>query len=318
MGIPLGLAGFGAALLALVHPVVMLGHKRWRRAGELLIVLSWPWVYFALVGSFHTKFLRYMLPVIPFLCLWVAWALVRLLFLRGKWRDLARVVGIAGLVVVLGGTTLYAFAYLNIYNHEHTWIQATRWLCANIPKGSQIMVEHWDDPLPLQQGVEGLYCYRGQKFTVFRAYAPDDTGKLDDLLNALEQSDYIDISSNRLYNTIPRLSERYPLTSRYYELLLGERLGYELVYYAAVYPELFGVRLVNDTFSDPDLPQPRLLAEREASRCDINLGRADESFTVYDHPKPLVFKKVRQLSREELLVLFGDAARGLPEPAEED
>jgi hypothetical protein len=30
MGIPLGLAGFGAALLALVHPVVMLGHKRWQ------------------------------------------------------------------------------------------------------------------------------------------------------------------------------------------------------------------------------------------------------------------------------------------------
>ena len=318
MGIPLGLAGFGAALLALVHPMVMMGRKRWRRAGELMIVLSWPWVYFALVGSFHTKFLRYMLPVIPFLCLWAAWALMRLLSLRGKWRGLTRALGIVGLVVILGGTTLYACAYLNIYHHEHTWVQATRWICGNVPKGSRIMVEHWDDPLPLQQGVEGLYCYRDKEFTVFRAYAPDDTAKLDDLLGALEQSDYIDISSNRLYNTIPRLPERYPLTSRYYELLLGERLGYELVYYAAVYPELFGVRLVNDTFSDPDLPQPRLLAEREARRCSINLGRADESFTVYDHPKPLVFKKVRQLSREELLVLFGEAAQGLPEPAEED
>jgi hypothetical protein len=33
---------------------------------------------------------------------------------------------------------------------------------------------------------------------------------------------------------------------------------------------------------------------------------------VYDHPMPLVFKKTRQLSRQELLDLFGDAAVYLP------
>jgi len=117
-----------------------------------------------------------------------------------------------------------------------------------------------------------------------------------------------------LYNTIPRLPKRYPLTSRYYQLLMGERLGFELVYYAAVYPEVFGISLMDDTFSDPSLPKPRLLAEREALRPSINLGRADESYSVYDHPKPLVFQKTRQLSRAELLELFGDAAKGLPPP----
>jgi len=136
--------------------------------------------------------------------------------------------------------------------------------------------------------------------------------KLDALLRAIQDSDYIILSSNRLYNTIPRLPERYPVTSRYYELLLGEELGFEMVYYAAVYPRVFGVDLVNDTFSDPDLPQPRLLAQREATRQAINLGRADESYSVYDHPKPLVFKKTRQLSRETLLGLFRDAIAELP------
>ena len=173
------------------------------------------------------------------------------------------------------------------------------------------MVEHWDDRLPLVQGTDDLQCYRDHEFTEFQAYDPDDAGKLDDLLGGLERSDYVILSTNRLYNTIPRLPERYPLTSRYYDLLLGERLGYELVYYAAVYQQLFGVRLVNDTFSDPHLPRPRLLAEGEASYVSINLGRADESFTVYDHPKPLVFRKTRQLSREALLGLFGDAAQNL-------
>jgi len=31
-----------------------------------------------------------------------------------------------------------------------------------------------------------------------------------------------------------------------------------------------------------------------------NWGYADESFAVYDHPLPLVFKKTRPLSRDEL------------------
>jgi hypothetical protein len=144
-------------------------------------------------------------------------------------------------------------------------------------------------------------------------YDPDTVHKLETLLDAIESSDYIVLSSNRLYNTIPRLPDRYPLSSRYYELLLGERLGFELVYYKAVYPRVFGIDLVNDTFSDPDLPQPRLLMEGEAARRSINLGRADESFTVYDHPKPLVFEKTRQISRAALLELFGEAAQALPQ-----
>ena len=92
---------------------------------------------------------------------------------------------------------------------------------------------------------------------------------------------------------------------------MGERLGFDLVYYATADPELFGTRIVSDTFVDPVLPRPRLLAEQEATQRRIDLGRADESFTVYDHPMPLVFRKTRQLSRQELLALLGPAAQNL-------
>jgi len=303
---------------ALVHAVVTMARRKWRRGGELLMPLSWTGVYFALVGSFHAKFLRYMLPVIPFLCLWAAWALVGLAAPGKSERRPFRALAVVAVVVVLGGTSAYALAYLNIYDQDHSWIRATAWLCRTLPRGSRIMVEHWDDPLPLTQGTNQLRCHRDHVYTVFRAYYPDDAEKLDDLLDALENNEYIILSTNRLYNTIPRLPERYPLTSRYYELLLGERLGYELVYYVAVYPQILGLRLINDTFSDPDLPQPRLLAVTEAALPSINLGRADESFTVYDHPKPLIFKKTRQLSRQALLELFGDAAQGLRQPVEEE
>lgn len=313
MGVPLGVAGFGAVVPALVQAVRKTAQAQWRQAGGLWLPLSWVMVYFGVTGSFRAKFLRYMLPVIPFLCLWAAWALSSLVNGRGKLRNIQRAVGVASLLLVLLATGLYAVSYMNVYVQEHPWIQATAWLCENLARPSRIAVEHWDDPLPLLQGTGELRCYRRHSVRELALYDPDTVHKLETLLDAIESSDYIVLSSNRLYNTIPRLPDRYPLSSRYYELLLGERLGFELVYYKAVYPRVFGIDLVNDTFSDPDLPQPRLLMEGEAARRSINLGRADESFTVYDHPKPLVFEKTRQISRAALLELFGEAVQALPQ-----
>ncbi|MBC7239601.1 MAG: hypothetical protein H5T71_05835, partial [Chloroflexi bacterium] len=218
--------------------------------------------------------MRYMLPMTPLLSLWAAWLLVRLASRRAPlWQRGVVYVAIGAVSV---GTLLYALAYMNVYRQPHPWIQATAWLCKNLPPRSRIMVEHWDDPLPLYQGTGELECYGRHYFMEFPAYEPDDQVKLDTLLMMLRANDYIILASNRLYNTIPRLPERYPLTSRYYQALLGEELGFELIHYDAVYPSILGVDLVDDTFSDPPLPQPKLLREREAQRRQILLGRADE------------------------------------------
>lgn len=315
LGVPLGIIALAATVGATVRALTDTLRGRWVGAGERWLPLAWVLVYFGLAGGFHVKFLRYMLPILPFLCLWAAWALVGLLGATGRWASLRRALGGVGLGVALVGAALYAAAYLNIYHQRHTWVQATAWLCEHVPPESHLLIEHWDDPLPMIQGTGDLRCHRRYEYTELCVYDPDDTYKLESILSALERGDYIILSSNRLYNTIPRLPQRYPLTSRYYELLMGERLGYELVYFTAVYPRLFGVDLVNDTFVDPTLPRPKLLAESEARQRRINLGRADESYTVYDHPMPLVFKKTQQLSRQELLALFGLAAQNLPEPS---
>ena len=316
LGLPLGLMGLLGVLAAVVQTVRGMWYRKWVRAGMQLMPLVWVLAYFGLVGSFHAKFLRYLLPIVPFLCLWAAWLLGRLTSTGGGTRagSLLRAAGAILLVIVVLSSALYSVAYLNIYHQKHPWLQATAWLCEHLPSGSQIMIEHWDDPLPLIQVSGRLRCFGDHRFKVFRAYDPDDTAKLMDLLDALESSQYVVLATNRLYDTIPRLPDRYPLSSRYYALLLGERLGFELVYYSTVYPELGGIRLYNDTFRDPDLPIPRLIAESEAGQMNINLGRADESYTVYDHPKPLVFMKTEQLSRRQLLGLFGGAAENLPEP----
>jgi hypothetical protein len=113
------------------------------------------------------------------------------------------------------------------------------------------------------------------------------------------------LSSQRLYAPITRLSHRYPLASRYYQQLFAEQLGFRLVAAPTVFPQLAGVALVDDPRAGLTLSVPPLLAERVPPGLALSLGQADESFTVYDHPQPLVFQKVRPLNHEELQGLLG-------------
>ncbi|MGC9359260.1 MAG: glycosyltransferase family 39 protein [Anaerolineae bacterium] len=310
LGIPLGvtgLAGIGFQV-ASIGKAARSGDRL--RAAGLGILLAWASVYVALVGGLHAKFARYMLPVTPLLCLWAAnliswgWMLR-----RGVWRFVGRLAAI----VVVAGTVLYALAYMRVYAQEHPWLQATHYICQTVPSGSVLMLEHWDDPLPLTQRQEGAdACYDELYLLRFPAYDKDSREKADTLIGMLQSADYVVLASNRLYDTIPRLPKRYPLTSRYYEALMGEELGFELVYYATAYPGLLGVELVDDTFSHVGLPVPALMEAREAARVAISLGPADESFTVYDHPKPLLFRRTQWLSRSELEAALGVANLELP------
>jgi hypothetical protein len=38
----------------------------------------------------------------------------------------------------------------------------------------------------------------------------------------------------------------------------------------------------------------------------LNWGAADESFSVYDHPQPILFRKVRGMSAQELAAALGE------------
>src|SRR5260370_42422584 len=82
MRLTLGLAAF-AGLLWLCWRV-------WKRdAGLWLVVLSWVVVYGAITGRFYVKFMRYMLPIYPFLTLMAARGLVALVSsVRAKKRNL--------------------------------------------------------------------------------------------------------------------------------------------------------------------------------------------------------------------------------------
>jgi YYY domain-containing protein len=98
---------------------------------------------------------------------------------------------------------------------------------------------------------------------------------------------------------LPRLPERYPLTIAYYRNLLGCPDDMEIEWcYSVAQPGMFkgelGFDLVKVFQSDPSLGPLR-----------INDQFAEEAFTVYDHPKVLVFAKTDTYDSQKVSHILG-------------
>lgn len=237
--------------------------RAFRRGGRgILLILAWFLPVAAATVSFKVKFLRYISPLIPFLCVLGAGGICMAIEgARGR-RGRFALVFAAGAAVAF--SLFYSVAYLNIYRSEDTRVAASNWLYRNAPRGSHILGETWEFcviPTRTAVGDPGAHRYT---LTALDIYRPDDRGKARILAGQLAAGDYIALPTKRIYGSILRVPDRYPLSANYYRLLFEGRLGYTLVKSFTSYPRLAGV-VFNDDW-------------------------ADESFTVYDHPKALIFK----------------------------
>ncbi len=257
-----------------------------------ILILSWVLPYFLIIGRFDVKFLRYMLPITPFLLLLAS----RLIFSAYDWlkgREWAGVkfatprIACALGTVTLAATALYAIAFVNIYSKPHAAVEAASWFRENVPQDAIATHETWDENVP---GLAGHY-----QVIAMDIYGDDTIEKRDRVIDELMRADYITLYSNRLYGVIPLLPERYPFTTQYYERLFDGSLGFELAYHQQNNPGILGITIGGDTFSKPGLEAPE-----GYNPPTINLGFADESYSVYDHPLVLIFKKTSSLPREQL------------------
>ena len=105
-------------------------------------------------------------------------------------------------------------------------------------------------------------------------YDADTDGKVNTLAAQLANADYIILSTRRMWGTLPHLTEKYPVTSRFYTLLLSDQLGYKEVASFTSYPSLFGI-VIND-------------------------DEAEESIQVFDHPTARIFQNTKEFSKEEV------------------
>jgi 4-amino-4-deoxy-L-arabinose transferase-like glycosyltransferase len=239
-------------------------------------VVTLPWVawtvfWFSFNAISFAKAGRYLSLIYPFFalaggCLLVAVtrAVNQSVFVGGAGRMHARVVALVPASIVVVSALIWAIAVTNIYRRPHTRIAASRWIYANIPCGSTLANEHWDDGLPLRvDGKDGFgACYKGLEF---EHYHWDDSKKLASTLSKLQQTDYIILSSNRLSGSIPRMPRRFPFTTEYYRMLFSGELGFALEKIFTSYPSFGPFELKDDTF--------------------------EELLLNYDHPKVLIFKK---------------------------
>jgi 4-amino-4-deoxy-L-arabinose transferase-like glycosyltransferase len=307
MGPFIGLLGFAGLVWVTWRVVQSLeGETGWRgaiarlQAQPSVTLLLWTLPYFIWTGSFYAKFLRYMQPIVPLLILFGAAMLWQWRSARGRWAVAA---------LTLGASALYALAFVALYRQEHPWNAASRWVYENVPPGTTILSEQLDDYLPATMTIDGVTRRREEYPNVELTWlsspdAADDEAKLAANLAKLEAAEYVTVLSNRVYGVAPRLPERYPLSGRFHQLLFDGALGYELVWVGGRYPQLFGLSLMPDTFGWPGLRPPTGAADYLAGRPAWSLGRADESFIVYDQPLTMIFRNTGRLTAEQMRAAF--------------
>ncbi len=269
-------------------------------AQPVVVVLLWVLPYVLLTGSFYVKFLRYTQPVIPFLLIFGA-------ALLWRWRYPAGRYAFAGMVLLASG--VYAVAFVGLYRAEHPWNAASRWIYENVPSDTMILSEQWDDSLPVNLIISGEQRARSEYPNVELTWltypdAADNKARLMANLELLAGADYLTILSNRVYGVVPRLPERYPLSGQYHQLLFDGALGYEPVWVGGRAPQLLGVDWRADTFGWPGLRPPGMVTDYLGQSPGLSLGRADESFIVYDQPLTMIFRNTGRLSAEQMRAVF--------------
>ncbi len=247
------------ALAALVWTIVAVR----RRENRALLPLV---AYVLFVGLYHgltlVKSIRYFYPAYPALAVLSGLLLARLGG-AGAGRTLRRAVP----AVVLAGSFLAAVAFTAIYRRPHPRLEAARWIFTHVTPPARFGNEAWDDgqPIPLPG-----YDPAGYAGPVLELFHPDSVKKAEALLATLEKSDWIAVTSNRVYGNVTRIPAVFPMTRAYYRALFDGALGFERAAEFTSYPAL-GPLLFDD-------------------------DRAEEQFTVYDHPRVLLLRKARDFS----------------------
>lgn len=229
-----------------------------------LILLIFFLSYFLIVGKFAVGFIRYILPLYPILCLFGGLVSYQI-FIKLKSPKMVLA------CIFLIGVLTWPISFMSIYTKPFTRYEASIWITKNIPSSSTIAVEHWDDSLP-------LFNASDYQYETLALYEPDSPLKWSIIASSLQKSDYLILSSSRLYKPLSKLIDCqnlpkgrcYKETAKYYDDLFKGKLGY---------------KKVAEFSSFATIPFTTL---------ELNDQNLDESFSVYDHPVVTIFKNMNK------------------------
>jgi YYY domain-containing protein len=266
-----GVAWGLSAIVALGWSLVAIAR---RRDGVRALALAPLALHVLFLFFYHgltlVKSVRYFYPAYPALAVLTGVAFSSWLN-RSRLPQLAR----ATAVLVLGATFLWAIAFTSIYRRPHTRVEATRWIYTHVPQNRAFANEAWDDGLPMPMPNYDTGRYAGPGLPLFD---PDSPQKVEILVQALTKSDWIAVTSGRVYMNVTRVPAVFPMSIAYYRALFDGSLGFERAADFTSYPSLGPFRFPDD--------------------------RAEEQFTVYDHPRVLLFKKTPAFQPEKARALL--------------
>jgi hypothetical protein len=268
---------------------------RGRRGVEGLVLLGAA-AYFLSIAFVEIKWVRYLVPLVPYLCLFTvglgsalippttpqqsraAEATDPAAGTRGRTRVGWGLLGILALSALAGGGAVSA-----IYHRPQTQVAASQWIFDKVPRGSRVGIEVTTIalPLPLPGRPVPRDTYRFVRLDPLTDRPSAEAAAV--LRDQLAHSDYLVIDTTQAQRTVPRLPWRYPVQIRYYDLLFSGQLGFTPVYTATSYPTLFGLAIPDD-------------------------GPAvDLSFMDSSHPPIRIFQRTRTLTDAEWATLFAPA-----------
>ena len=273
-----------AGLLGILSTLFVIKKLKITDRKNLLILFLWLFIYFSFFGAIHTKFLRYMLPIIPIISIFSSYMISYFLTRSSKYKKIY----ITIVALLMFGSLHYTFSFIQIYSNEHEAISAGKFIDNGFREGDVLLKEHWDEALRTNK------TYITKELNL---YDNDSATKVREMANLLSSSDGVYLTTKRLVSTIPRLEERYPLTTNYYRKLFSEELGYKLIRSNIISPSSLGFSYNSNPFSrvkniDFD--------DYKTNGFGINLGWTDESFSAYDHPETFIFKNIENLSSDDI------------------
>jgi len=155
----------------------------WDRKKEGFVILSFPLTYYVFINLYLVHFDTTILPVVPFLIIFSAWFLWRVVnsISRLSWTSQVKSSGIAfvGLAIVLAWIPLQSTIASNVRLLQPDGREAARqWIDATLPLGSRVALEAYSPYLDrdkfVVEGLFGLqdrspewYVANGYEFLVF-------------------------------------------------------------------------------------------------------------------------------------------------------
>lgn len=280
--------------------IIRLAQVFWRkpRFNPIFFLLLWVLLIFGYQSLQFAKPMRYFWAAYPSLAVFAGISLYQLLrFIASKIR--ARYVGRFVNVFIWVSLLLWPLSFVSIYTRPNTRVAASTWIYTHIPAKSTLAWEHWDDPLPF-----AVSTYSPSSYTQVQlpSFDPDDAQKAQKIHDVLTRSDYLILSSNRAYGSLKRAESRFPLTNRFYQKLFSGALGFQLAAQFTSRPMIpvpevsLCIRILGFSYGSA----AKSLETCAARGIYIVDDYADETFTVYDHPKVLIFRNTQHLSPSEI------------------